>query len=659
MKKRKFNILLACTLLVNGIFLLGNGSFLFGQIIDFKSERPYKKVFVETDDFGAFYLEQLEEAFPKAEPNSLKFSILNDLAYYWHTRNLDKAMEFTREGLRLTLKKKDTLWQGRFQITQGAILLRMEKLDSAEHVLEKAKLKVIQKDLAHLNTQLGYVYERRGQLDKATYFAFEVLRLGEKLNDKKAIAMAYSDLSNLLWKQSKFDLALEYGLKSLALFEKRGIHDMDYDFTLYVTGNNYLALKEYKKALLHYEHAVEIGERYGFFNNLSDIYISLVDLYAYLGEFKKAEAASTSALKYADLLSNNFLKMRSWLSVGKLQNLEQKYDLAQKSLISCIQIATKDFGDDYFLSQAYEALGKAYIGNHQYKEAYLAFTKYDLHKNAIFTAESHQRISKLHTELDVAKKEGTILQQETQIKKQRVQQNFVIIITVLLLLLLLLTYKFLQKNIKINDLLRNQNEEKEFLLKEVHHRVKNNLEIISSLLALQSSQIEDQNVLNVMEASQHRIHSIGMIHKKLYAGENLAAIEMKDYFSHLADYIVDAFGMQNQVDIAVNMKELELDVDIAIPIGLIVNELLVNSLKYAFPDNRRGKIHISLKQTGTLVQLDVKDDGIGHKKENKAIETGFGTRLIKLLTKQLEGKMLLNIDQGTHVSIKFKCNKAA
>ncbi|MFK5974252.1 MAG: sensor histidine kinase, partial [Flavobacteriaceae bacterium] len=152
---------------------------------------------------------------------------------------------------------------------------------------------------------------------------------------------------------------------------------------------------------------------------------------------------------------------------------------------------------------------------------------------------------------------------------------------------------------------------------------------------------------------------IGMIHKKLYAGENLAAIEMKDYFSHLADYIVDAFGMQNQVDIAVNMKELELDVDIAIPIGLIVNELLVNSLKYAFPDNRRGKIHISLKQTGTLVQLDVKDDGIGHKKENKAIETGFGTRLIKLLTKQLEGKMLLNIDQGTHVSIQFKCNKAA
>lgn len=223
------------------IFSLLNSGFVFSQIIDFTRENPYKKVFVETDNFGPSYLDQLEEAYPKATPDSLKFSILNDLAYYWHTRNLVKAMDFTQKGLSLTKEKNNALWEGRFQITQGAILLRMEKLDDAQVVLESAKDKVLEKDLAWLNTQLGYVYERRGQLDRAADYALESLNLGKKLNDTKAVAMAHSDLSNLFWKQSKYEAGLEYGLKSLKVFEEWGITDLDYGFTLYVVGNNYLA----------------------------------------------------------------------------------------------------------------------------------------------------------------------------------------------------------------------------------------------------------------------------------------------------------------------------------------------------------------------------------------------------------------------------------
>src|SRR5665811_2575784 len=105
------------------------------QFIDSDSETPYKKVFVETDNFGASYLDQLEEAYPTTTPDSLQFSMLNDLAYYWHTRNLNTAMDFTQKGLQLTAGKRNTLWEGRFQITQGAVLLRMEKLDSAQTCL--------------------------------------------------------------------------------------------------------------------------------------------------------------------------------------------------------------------------------------------------------------------------------------------------------------------------------------------------------------------------------------------------------------------------------------------------------------------------------------------------------------------------------------------
>jgi two-component sensor histidine kinase/Tfp pilus assembly protein PilF len=641
------------------IFSLLNSGFVFSQIIDFTRENPYKKVFVETDNFGPSYLEQLEEAYSKATPDSLQFSILNDLAYYWHTRNLVKAMDFTQKGITLTKEKSNALWEGRFQITLGAILLRMEKLDEAQVVLESAKNKVLEKDLALLNTQLGYVYERRGQLDKAADYALEALNLGKKLNDTKVIAMAYSDLSNLFWKQAKYEAGVEYGLKSLKGFEEWGITDLDYGFTLYVVGNNYLAVKDYDRALQLFEHSLIIGERYGFYNNLSDIYISLVDLYAYLGEFDKASDAGTNAIKYAELLNNEFMLMRSWLSVGKLRYAEGDYLMAIESLKKSIDIATVDFGDEFYLSQAYEALGKAYAANQDYQKAYQAFAEYDTLKARIFTAEADHRTSLLLTEFDLAGKEGTILEQETLLKKQQTRQTLISIITGLLLLLLFLSYKAIRNKFKINNLLRKQNEEKEFILKEIHHRVKNNLEIVSSLLALQSAQIKDTNVLVAMEESRHRVQSMSMIHQKLYMGKNLATIEMRDYLIDLADYICDAFGMQKRVVVDIEMEKLELDVDTAIPIGLIVNELLTNSFKHAFEGRQDGKIRIALKQVDDHLQLDVNDNGSGQTIENRDRGKGFGTKLIKLLTKQLDGKMVLNTNQGTSVTIQFQYHKAA
>jgi two-component sensor histidine kinase len=640
-------------------FLLWNSSLVFAQFIDLSQSKPYKRVFVDTDNFGASYLDSLESAYPKIAVDTIRFSVLNDLAYYWHTRNLVKAMAFAQEALAQTKECKNELWEGRLQITEAAILLRMEELKKAEEVLESAKGKVNKSDLPFLNTQLGYIYERRGQLDKAADFALISLQLGTQLEDKKAIAMAYSDLSNLFWKQSKLDAGLEYGLKSLEIFEARGITDLDYDFTLYVVGNNYLAKGNYVEAKRYYEHALIIGERYGFYNNLSDIYISLVDLYAFLGEFERAEEAGQNALRYANLLHNRFMTMRSWLSIGKLEIVRKDYFSAIENLKKSIHEASDDFGDDYYLSQAYAALGNAYAGVQNYQDAYHAFSAYDTLQRNIFTAEADQRISQLRTEFDLANKESTIQLQESQIKKQKMSQAFLIITAVLLSISLLLAYKAIQNKFKINSLLRKQNEEKEFLLKEIHHRVKNNLEVVSSLLALQSAQIQDPNILEAMRASQHRVQSMAMIHQKLYMGKDLATVEMKDYFKDLSNYVLDAYDADARVAIEVVMEPLEVDVDVAIPIGLIVNELLTNSLKYAFPDQKHGKITIGLMQNENGLQLEVIDDGVGQDASMGNQGTGFGSQLIALLTKQLDGKMVLHTHPGTSVSFQFQYHKAA
>ncbi|MGB5499956.1 MAG: sensor histidine kinase, partial [Maribacter sp.] len=342
-----------------------------------------------------------------------------------------------------------------------------------------------------------------------------------------------------------------------------------------------------------------------------------------------------------------------------LQNIQGKYVSAIESLNKSIAIASEDFEDAFYLSQTYETLGKAYAGNHNYQEAYQAFAEYDNLKSKVFTAAADQRTSLLRTEFDVAQKETTIQLQEAQINRQRTRQTLIIIVVLLLALYLVLLYKAVQNNIKQNKLLEKKNNENEFLLKEIHHRVKNNLEIVSSLLALQSAEINDPKIVDAMQKSKHRIQSMSMIHQKLYQQKSLSTIEMKSYFEELANYVINVFDAGNRVEVYLEMNGLELDVDTAIPIGLIVNELVTNSLKYAFPNNQKGIIKIGLRKEGSQLFLKVSDNGIGKNDKEESIGTGFGTKLIQLLTRQLEGKMNLDIENGTMVSFEFQHFKAA
>ena len=639
----------------------------WAQIVDWNRDPPYQQVFVETDDFDAAYLAELEAAYYQTREAALRLALINDLAYYWHTRNLNQAAAFAQQGLALAAAADDRLAEGRLQISLGAILLRAEMLDSAELVLNQAIDKVLPADLPLLYTQLGYVAERRGQLGLAADYALKCLKLGEELPDQKAIALAYSDLSNLFWKQGKFDQGIEFGLKSEEVFIKRGLRDMDYSFTLYVIGNSYLENQQYDKALDYYQSAIEMSEQYGFYNNLADAYISIVDLYTMLEHYPQAEEAAAQAIHYSELLDNNFLLMRSWLSLGKLQNLRQQPREALQSIQTCLRVATAEFGDKFFLHQAYRELGKAYAALGDYQNAYAAFGEYDQLKDSVFTAESDERVAQLQTQYEVAQKEATIA-------VQRRTQRLTILASGLLAFLLLglyISYRNQQRsNHKLqalnealaqkNDLLDKRNAENELLLKEIHHRVKNNLEVVSSLLALQGAQVTDPEVLDAITESQNRVHSMGIIHQKLYQGKNLAAIEMKDYFVHLSENILDSFGIEGRIQIECAMEELELDVDTAVPIGLIVNELLTNALKHAFPGERAGAIRISLRESAPdTLRLEIADNGVGLVSGRPAQGTGFGSQLVQLLTSQLQGQISQRQQNGTAISLLLKKSRAA
>ncbi len=626
------------------------------ELIDPDRVNPYNRIFVDTDNFGFSYLEELEIGYPKLKTDSLKYAALNDLAYYTHTRDLKKSLEFSRKGLKMAWEKNDVLWEGRFQITEGAILLRMEQLDAAYTTLQEAKGKVKKQDLPHLFTQLGYVFERKGDIMRAADYALESKRIGTELNDNRAIGQAYSDLSNLYWKYSDYEKGLEYGLMSVKYFEERNLNDMEYDFVLYVVGNNLLSLRRYQDALRYFQHANSIAKRYGFYNNLSDINISLVDLYTELNQYEDAERAGKEAIKYANLINNDFLLMRSWLALGRLRFFQGKYNDAIEILNKSLEVATPEFSDKFYLSQVYERLSRAYAKSHNYKEAIDAFSVYDSLKKLVFIEKSNNRMSLLQTEFDLADKDITIQGMEERIKKQSSTQTLITIIAGLLLILLMVLYVTYENNKKKNILLEKQNEEKEFLLKEIHHRVKNNLGIVSSLLDLQAEKIKDPNIITAIEESRNRVYSMSMIHQKLYQGKNLASIGMKEYLIDLSQHISDSYGGDGRIEYEYDLQEMELDVDSAIPMGLIVNELLTNSFKHAFPDNVKGIINITCRHLSeNRILLEVGDNGIGLLEFDKEddVGRGFGTQLIDLLIQQLDGSIMTINGLGTKIRMEF------
>jgi two-component sensor histidine kinase len=217
---------------------------------------------------------------------------------------------------------------------------------------------------------------------------------------------------------------------------------------------------------------------------------------------------------------------------------------------------------------------------------------------------------------------------------------------------------FLERK-KIEEKVKSSLVEKEVLLREIHHRVKNNLQIISSLLNLQAEHITDPNSREKYLESIGRIQSMAIIHELLYRSKNLSTIRIKDYLSELISYISQTYNTSAgiKVELKMNMSNDSIDLSKAIPCGIIINELLSNAFKYAFPGNKKGKITVGLSNISTgkhKCRLKVSDNGVGiSKKTNLDDPDTLGLQLIHSLVEQLEGEMKITLKKGSCFVIDF------
>jgi two-component sensor histidine kinase len=207
------------------------------------------------------------------------------------------------------------------------------------------------------------------------------------------------------------------------------------------------------------------------------------------------------------------------------------------------------------------------------------------------------------------------------------------------------------------DVLKKSLHEKEVLLKEVHHRVKNNLQVITSLLKLQSQHVSDPELLYIIKETQNRIMAMSFAHQKLYQSKNFSEVDFCEYLKKIVSQIVHIFGTESKnIKISINSESVKLGIETAIPCGMLVNEIITNSVKHAFPNNEKGEIKISFrKEDGNNYGLTVGDNGIGMSgKINIAEAKTLGLQLIETLARQIDAKLELHGKKGMEYRITFK-----
>ncbi len=209
---------------------------------------------------------------------------------------------------------------------------------------------------------------------------------------------------------------------------------------------------------------------------------------------------------------------------------------------------------------------------------------------------------------------------------------------------------------RAEEALRTSLEEKEVLLREVHHRVKNNLQVVVSLLNLQSQSVPDEHVREIFKESRDRIRSMALVHERLYQSSDLSQVDFAEYLKRLTTQLFHSYGLNaGIVDLAVAVGDVRLDINTAVPLGLIVNELVSNAIKHAFPARAHGRISVGLEPLeGGTFRLTVSDDGIGFPKDLDFRKTeSLGMQLVTMLAGQLDAEITLEREAGTRFTLIF------
>lgn len=490
---------------------------------------------------------------------------------------------------------------------------------------------------SYIYLQLGLYNESVRELRREFYLKPETRR-----KDTNVIGNFYNDMGVHFNRANNLDSAVFYFNKAKSYVDAKGKYDPNktyYDFfSALIDGNIASALAKRKK----YKEAIPPLKK--------DIYYSL-----------KAKNLLSAANSY-NLIAECYLELKDY-------NQARKYIDSCKPLIAEIEELPPTLNNMLVEAKYYK-----YTGN--LNKAASFYDKYIHFKDSITKTDNESKLINQQVSFELYQKESLLTEKEKIIQKnkllnehQKTQRSYLLLGIVVLAFIILLLVINTQMNkrrqaelfiknkhiVQQKTAIENALKEKEFLIKEIHHRVKNNLQIISSMLNLQAETIDNTAAKEVLQESRLRINSMALIHQLLYSKNNMLNVSISDYLSTLLLQIEKSYsGISSKVVTDLKCDNINIDLDTAIPLGLIVNELVTNSYKHAFKKTDAGLISVSFSknEADNTYTLSVRDNGTGFD-PSKLKNQSLGMELIQMLAEQLNSKMDFRNENGTVAEIKF------
>ena len=529
----------------------------------------------------------------------------------------------------------------------GVINYHLGKMDSAVDCYTKAKL-IYHKNnqlvkVAHISVNLGMIDKEKGLYDKALENLLEGARYLSNTDDKKALSSCWNTIANVYTRQQDYELALRYHHRALSIREQ-----LELDRLKSSSWNNigavYSKLEKYDSALHYYRLALEWKEendekKMG--STLNNIGLILLEK----GELDEAEKylqrawgqhVATGDKEGQAIVMTNLARLH--YSLGNLQKALS--NLKQAVLMISESGLLEEMRENLQVQLAIqEDLGMT-------AQAFATLKQLTLIKDSLLNRDKVRALMEMQTRYETERKEQKIqllterqALQEADIRLRNTWNIALAIIIVLIFLIVVLVWGRWKRE-------RRLRHQIETLMQELHHRIKNNLNLLSSIFSLQSRAIKDKDALEVVKSGESRVKAMSLIHQNLYAQPGGRTINMHHYLSELLRGLTESYGYNSSTgNIKAQIDNIDLDVDKAIPIGLIMNELISNAFKYAFPKVGAPKLLVRLQQASEL-ELEVKDNGPGF--ERCTGEKTMGLRIVEVLVKQLKATYKLTTDGSVH-----------
>ncbi|MEM8528403.1 MAG: tetratricopeptide repeat protein [Bacteroidota bacterium] len=611
-------------------------------------------------------LDSLKKEWSNKAIDTLELGQLIAISDQFSESDFEQAIEIAQYGLDLSQEKEYASWQAAFNHQLGNFYQSKSSYDTAKLYLDQAiAIYQQQNNLSNAAQSLvlkGKVLTDEADFSAATQSLLQAIELYEQSDHQAGLGYAYTELADALFYLERYADGAAYGEKAIAIYQQIDRQE-NLALAYQAAATCYMGVPDYEQALEYMKSALAIIETLDTHPiKIASIHNSIGNAYKKLKRYEEALTFYFKSQKIVEELQHPGGRSATMANIGEIYLLMGDYEKARINNQRSIEISEQyGFQMNLLENLCYGVVINKALKN--YEEALAFSEKARQLQDTILSAEKDKIAKELTLKYETAQKEELIATQAMQIRQQRMVQLLGLGLAVVFGILLLQFYRNAQQKQKVNTQLAainaqlaQKNQDNELLLREIHHRVKNNLQVISSLLSLQSAQVKDEATLEAMRESRNRVRSMALIHQKLYQRENLAGVEMRDYFKTLSKGILTSFGIKSdQIAVKTEMEEIEMDVDYAIPIGLIVNELLTNSMKYAFPKEKKGEISISLSEMGdNQLKLVVADSGIGNSDEQSTSGTGFGSQLVQLLTMQINGKLEVLLEDGRKTILHFK-----